>query len=125
MYADTITRSMQETIDETRYRREKQMEYNRQHGITPTQIRKTTESVLKETSRAYIEEEHVNMVADPVTAYMSKPELEKCCKKQKRPCKKPLKRWTFWKPPAFGMKCSNWKKPLNDFIPKDLFFQHE
>lgn len=66
MYADTITRSMQETIDETRYRREKQMEYNRQHGITPTQIRKTTESVLKETSRAYIEEEHVNMVADPL-----------------------------------------------------------
>ncbi|MBS5484281.1 MAG: excinuclease ABC subunit B, partial [Eubacterium sp.] len=81
MYADTITRSMQETIDETQYRREKQMEYNRQHGITPTQIRKFTESVLKETSRAYIEEEHVNRAADPVIAYMSKPELEKMLQK--------------------------------------------
>ena len=95
MYADTITRSMQETIDETRYRREKQMEYNRQHGITPTQIRKTTESVLKETSRAYIEEEHVNMVADPVTAYMSKPELEKMLQKTKAAMQKAAKEMDF------------------------------
>ena len=95
MYADTITRSMQETIDETRYRREKQMEYNRQHGITPTQIRKTTESVLKETSRAYIEEEHVNMVADPVTTYMSKPELEKMLQKTKAAMQKAAKEMDF------------------------------
>ena len=90
MYADTITRSMQETIDETQYRREKQMEYNRQHGITPTQIHKSTESVLKETSRAYIEEEHVNMVA-----YMSKPELEKMLQKTKAAMQKAAKEMDF------------------------------
>lgn len=95
MYADTITRSMQETIDETQYRREKQMEYNRQHGITPTQIHKSTESVLKETSRAYIEEEHVNMVADPVIAYMSKPELEKMLQKTKAAMQKAAKEMDF------------------------------
>ena len=95
MYADTITRSMQETIDETQYRREKQMEYNRQHGITPTQIRKFTESVLKETSRAYIEEEHVNMAADPVIAYMSKPELEKMLQKTKAAMQKAAKETDF------------------------------
>ena len=95
MYADTITRSMQETIDETNYRREKQMEYNRQHNITPTQIRKSTESVLKETSRAYVEEEHINMAADPVTAYMSKPELEKMLQKTKAAMQKAAKEMDF------------------------------
>ena len=95
MYADTITRSMQETINETQYRRAKQMEYNLQHGITPTQIRKSTESVLKETSRAYIEEEHVNLAADPVTAYMSKPELEKMLQKTKAAMQKAAKEMDF------------------------------
>ena len=95
MYADTITRSMQATIDETNYRREKQMEYNREHGITPTQIHKTTDSVLKETSRAYVEEEHINMAADPVTAYMSKPELEKMLQKTKAAMQKAAKEMDF------------------------------
>lgn len=95
MYADTVTRSMQETIDETRYRREKQMEYNRQHGITPTQVHKTTESVLKETSRAYVEEEHVNTAADPVVAYMSKPEIEKMLQKTKAAMQKAAKETDF------------------------------
>ena len=95
MYADTITRSMQATIDETSYRREKQMEYNLQHGITPTQIHKSTDSVLKETSRAYVEEEHINMAADPVTAYMSKPELEKMLLKTKAAMQKAAKEMDF------------------------------
>ena len=53
MYADTITRSMQETIDATNYRREKQLQYNAVHHITPKQIQKISSSVLQETSRPY------------------------------------------------------------------------
>lgn len=69
MYADHITRSMQETIDETNYRREKQLQYNADHHIVPQQIRKSTDSALTHQTHAYVEEEHVSQVADPVVAY--------------------------------------------------------
>ncbi|MDR0765508.1 MAG: excinuclease ABC subunit UvrB [Odoribacteraceae bacterium] len=78
MYADTITRSMQAAIDETNYRREKQLEYNSRHGITPRKIQKNIESVLSETSRAArATGEGLAAAADPVIAYASKPALEK------------------------------------------------
>lgn len=93
MYADQITRSMQETIDETNYRREKQLKYNEDHHITPRQIRKSTDSALTldTSSKAYIEEEHVNLIADPLTAYLSKPEIEKMYQKTKAAMQKAAK----------------------------------
>jgi len=51
-YADTITRSMQKTIEETNRRRARQLEYNRQHGITPKTIYKTVEEIMRTTSVA-------------------------------------------------------------------------
>ncbi len=51
-YADQITPSMQQTIDETRRRRKKQLEYNEKHGIVPQSIHKTTEEILRTTSVA-------------------------------------------------------------------------
>ena len=95
MYADTITRSMQETIDATKYRREKQEEYNALHHITPKQIQRSTGSVLTETSHTYYSEEEHVYAADPVVAYMSKPELEKMLQKTKAEMQKAAKEMDF------------------------------
>lgn len=96
MYADTVTRSMQETIDETGYRREKQLKYNEDHHIVPQQIHKPTDAALSQQNiRPYIEEEHPGMVADPVTAYMSRPELEKMLQKTKAAMQKAAKEMDF------------------------------
>lgn len=96
MYADTITRSMQETIDETNYRREKQLKYNEDHHIIPQQIHKSTDSALtQDTVKAYIEEEHLDKVADPVVAYMSKNEIEKMLEKTKAAMQKAAKEQDF------------------------------
>jgi excinuclease ABC subunit B len=87
MYADRITNSMQLTIDETTRRREKQIIYNTEHGITPTTIFKTTEEIMKSSSvleirkpepQAYIEmDDEYSMVAEPVVSHMTADQLHK------------------------------------------------
>ncbi|MCC6252828.1 MAG: excinuclease ABC subunit UvrB [Bacteroidia bacterium] len=85
MYADTITNSMQLTMDETERRRQKQIAYNEKHKITPTPIKKSTESVLtgtrtgekQNTVITYAESESTSIAADPILNYMSKDELKK------------------------------------------------
>ncbi len=52
LYADTVTQSMRRTIEETQRRRRKQLEYNREHGITPRTVYKTVDEILKTTSVA-------------------------------------------------------------------------
>jgi len=88
-YADKITNSMRLTLDETTRRREKQLAYNEEHGITPTQIVKTSVSLLGDKSstgaepHAYIEPE-ASLVADPVIQYMTRPQLEKSIERTKK-----------------------------------------
>ncbi|MBR4566339.1 MAG: excinuclease ABC subunit UvrB [Prevotella sp.] len=87
MYADRITQSMQLTIDETNRRRVKQLRYNEEHGITPTQIVKSLkQSVLSADDRADIKElkrsfntgsSNSSIAADPIIEHMTRPQMEK------------------------------------------------
>jgi len=80
LYAETITGSMRRMIDETNRRRQKQLEYNKEHGIKPKTIYKTVEEVLAATAVADVRagrEEHghrarVSIVADSVVRYLTK-----------------------------------------------------
>jgi len=84
-YADKITDSMQQTIEETDRRRKKQLAYNEQHNITPQQIRKNiTSPLMKEAMPyVYVEPEHLT-AADPLAEYLSKPQLKKLIDKTKK-----------------------------------------
>jgi excinuclease ABC subunit B len=76
MYADTITRSMKQSIDDTTKRREKQLAYNIEHNITPTQIVRSKRSSLQK-SKKYVEPDGINIAADPVIRYMGREALKK------------------------------------------------
>ncbi len=81
-YADKITQSMQMTIDETNRRREKQMQYNEEHGIIPMQIRKGHSSALSKEykstieAKAYVEPDYSSLAAEPIGEYATKDDLK-------------------------------------------------
>ena len=78
MYADKITKSMQKTIDETEYRREKQIKYNTDNNKVPQALNKSLDSILSKNSvsTGHYELEALK-AAEPESNYLTKPELEK------------------------------------------------
>lgn len=104
MYADKITASMQQAIDETDRRRATQMAYNELHGITPVTVNKSTSEIMSQTkvadankfSKQYIEpDSEPSLAADPVVALLSKLELTKMIERAKKDMDKAAKDLDF------------------------------
>jgi len=105
-YADKITESMQRTIDETQRRREKQIAYNAEHGITPKTVIKSVEQIMKQTAvldiKGYDEDNPLavydldnNIAAEDYTEYSSKADLQKAIDKMKKAMQKAAKDLDF------------------------------
>lgn len=104
MYADRITKSMQRTIESTNSRREKQISYNLEHGITPKQIVRSIDAILGQTAVAdakgtensiYFNENSPTIAADPVIKYMNQEQIKKAITKAKQSMNHAVKELDF------------------------------
>lgn len=92
MYADKVTKSMKKTIDETAYRREKQLAYNEKNGISPKALNKKVDSIFSHGEQA---REEVSIVAEPDIAYMTTDELQLNIRKTRKAMEKAAKELDF------------------------------
>jgi excinuclease ABC subunit B len=106
MYADTITKSMQTTIDETNYRRAKQIEYNRVNKLEPVALNKKIDSALarNSVSTQYFENK-IAKAAEPESKYLSKPEIEKKIRDARKAMEKAAKDLDF-------MQAAKWRDEI-------------
>jgi excinuclease ABC subunit B len=102
MYADKITASMQKTIDETSYRRTKQINYSTENNIVPQALNKKIESAFTNNKLVEYELGHtMATAAEPETAYMSKPDLEKLIREKRKAMEKAAKDLDFMQAAKF------------------------
>jgi len=126
-YADTMTESMQKTIDETNRRREKQVAFNIKHNITPTSIKKSKEQIMAQgsvldvkgydPSRPYSlapDEELVTVAAEDQAVYTSIPQLEKAIVKIKKDMTKAAKDLDFMEAARLRDEMFRMQKNLED-----------
>ncbi len=119
MYADKVTKSMQATIDATLYRREKQLKYNEDNNITPTQINKQTKAILNSSqTKAYIEPNPNDVAADPVVKYMSTEALKKTIEKTKKEMQKAAKELDFISAAQYRDEIKRLEELANKKAPK-------
>jgi len=106
MYADTITKSMQSTIDETIYRRGKQTEYNLKHNLQPMALNKRIDSVLAKNSVStqYFEDKALK-AAEPESLYLTKPQIDKKIKDARKAMEKAAKDLDF-------MQAAKWRDEI-------------
>ena len=96
MYADKITQSMQQTIDQTYYRREKQMAYNTAHNLTPKPLNKSLDNALSKNSIAtYAQERNERKAAESEHRYLTKEEIEKRIREARKAMEKAAKDLDF------------------------------
>ena len=113
MYADKITRSMQETIDGTEYRRQKQIAYNEEHGITPTAIKKSFEnSLTKSKQEAYTFENAETLAAESEVEYLTKAQIEKKIRDTRKAMEKAAKDLDFMMAAKLRDKIKTFQKQL-------------
>jgi excinuclease ABC subunit B len=95
---------MQRTIDETDRRREKQLAYNAEHNITPTQIRKSVEAIMGQTAvadakkrepKAYVEKDEPSVAAAPVISYMDSEQIKKAIDRTRKDIEAAVKELDF------------------------------
>ena len=124
-YADKITDSMRQTIEETNRRRSIQMAYNEEHGITPKTLRKSREEILSKQSildirgtktRAYIEPDEPSLAADPVLEYMSRDKIEKMIENTEQKMKKAAKELDFISAAQYRDELFALKKRLKEVL---------
>lgn len=129
MYADKITDSMQKTIDETNRRREKQIQHNLEHGITPKTVFKTREEIIGRTTILDIRDEEKNrraalkmvaepIVAEPMTAYDTPKSVEKQIESTKKAMQKAAAKMDFMEAARLRDIMFNLEKQLKEMQGK-------
>ncbi|PKP02532.1 MAG: excinuclease ABC subunit B [Bacteroidetes bacterium HGW-Bacteroidetes-6] len=120
LYAEKVTNSMEKMMEETKRRRNKQLEYNRLNGITPTTVIKSMDSgfegMKRHGSRFYTGPEENNIAADPLVPYMSKEALQKRIESVKKEMTKSAKELDFISAAHYRDEMIHLQKLLNENI---------
>jgi excinuclease ABC subunit B len=95
LYADKITNSMQKTIDETNYKREKQTAYNKRHNLTPQALNKKLDNAFTKEPISYEQSERIKKVAEATSAYLTTPQIEKQIREKRKAMEKAAKDLDF------------------------------